>query len=76
MGNAPSSSKKRPAWNWNFKNGRAQIKPRAAAAKPAPRPLFKKLPSDDYDWWIFNPEPRKTPSRQPSRQLSRNRSRK
>lgn len=62
MGNAPSSSGNRKRskqqqqqrWNWDFKNGRAQIKPRGAAK--AQRPLFVKRPSDDYDWWIFNPD--------------------
>ena len=68
MGNAASGQagnrKKRTqqsAWNWEFKDGRAQIKPRAAAGRKAqpPRPLFRKLPSDNYDWWIFNPDPPK-----------------
>jgi hypothetical protein len=63
MGNAPSR-KRTPeaAWNWNFKNGRAAIKPRVKAPAAKPRPLFKKMPSDDYNWWIFNPDPPRRPS--------------
>lgn len=39
MGNVASSNKKKSQrWNWDIKNGRAQVKPRA---KPPPaRPLF------------------------------------
>jgi len=59
MGNAVSSNnRKKQQWNWNFKDGRAQIKPRAANKTKQPRrPLFKKQPSNDYNLWIFNPDP-------------------
>jgi len=67
MGNAVSSGnshrgKRRPQqqqqrWNWDFKDGQAKIKPRAAAKKQTKRPLFLKQPSDNYNWWIFNPDP-------------------
>lgn len=76
MGQGQSNSR----WNWEFKDGRAQIKPRKAAAPPA-RPLFRKQPSDNYDWWIFNPDPPKnrgrdgTGSRNRSRSRSRSRGR-
>lgn len=57
----------RGRWAWDFKDGRAV--PRytapaggAGAAEP-PRPLFRRLPSDNYDLWIFNPDrPRRTDS--------------
>ena len=65
MGNALSGNQKQKgrrqqknqqqAWGWEFKDGRAQIKPRAAAPSKQ-RPLFKKQPSDNYDLWIFNPD--------------------
>lgn len=63
MGNALSNqsttkkaTKKKPQhWNWDFKNGRAFVKPRRQA--PPPRPLFRRQPSDNYDLWIFNPDP-------------------
>lgn len=69
MGNAPSNqgtkrkpTKKQAAWTWEFKDGRAYIKPRAQA-EPQPRPLFRKRPSNNYNLWIFNPDP---PSRRNS----------
>lgn len=60
MGNSNSNARKgrqAAAWNWDFSSGRPQMKPRT---KPvARRPLFKPQPSDDYNWWIFNPDPPK-----------------
>jgi len=51
---------KQQQWAWEFKDGRAYIKPRGqATAKAPPRPLFRKQPSDNYEWWIFNPDPPK-----------------
>ena len=60
-----AATKRRPTqqWAWNFKDGRAYVKPaparrsgsRGGAASAARRPLFKKQPSNNYDWWIFNP---------------------
>lgn len=38
-------------WQWEYKNGRAHLKPHAPA--PRKRPLFKKQPSNNYDWYIF-----------------------
>lgn len=60
MGNAPSApNKKKPtAWEWEYKNGRMQVKPRAPGAAPK-RSLLRKQPSDNYNWWIFNPDPPK-----------------
>lgn len=70
MGNAASNGQTRQqrqqAWGWEFKDGRAQIKPRQGGGQAGSRPLFKKQPSDNYDWWIFNPDP-------PKRSNSRNR---
>lgn len=44
MGNvasAPPRKKKSQRWNWEYRNGRMQVKPRAAAKpKQPPRPLF------------------------------------
>lgn len=57
MGNAPSTNKKQKGWTWEYKNGRAQpryVQPKKSLKK---RPLFKKLPSNNYNWWIFNPDP-------------------
>lgn len=58
MGNAPSSqapkrksSRRAPpqqAWGWEYRT-----KARAVSAQK--RPLFKKQPSNNYNWWIFNP---------------------
>lgn len=63
MGNVASSQPKRQrssrrqpaqqAWGWEYKNGRMVPKARAASTKK--RPLFKKQPTNNYDWWIFNP---------------------
>ena len=63
MGNAPSSqapkrksSRRAPpqqAWGWEYRNGRMVPKARAVSAQK--RPLFKKQPSNNYNWWIFNP---------------------
>ena len=57
MGNAPSTSKKRTQWDWEYKNGRMQ--PKARVAHRPQRPLFKKQPTNNYDWWIFNPNAKK-----------------
>ena len=55
MGNASSHQR---SWDWEFKNGRANIKlgkpkPRG---KPKPKLKFKTPPKNNYDWWIFNPD--------------------
>lgn len=66
MGNveAKPKQKRKPAaaqqWDWEFKNGRAFMKPRNGQKKEQPkRPLFKRQPSDNYNLWIFNPDPPK-----------------
>ena len=70
MGQTVSSDRNRksrapqPKWNWNFSSGRPVPKYRARAQPN--RPLFKRQPSDDYNWWIGNPEPRR-PKRNTSR---------
>jgi hypothetical protein len=60
MGNAGSSNKARAGaarrWDWELRDGRLQPKARGGAAAPK-RPLFRKQPSDNYNWWIFNPDP-------------------
>lgn len=69
MGNAPSSSReKRPPsqrWNWNWSSGRPVPVMRRGGTKAAPRkrPLFKRQPSNDYDWWIGNPNRRNNSNR-------------
>lgn len=40
-----------------MRNGRLQPKPRVSSNKR--KPLFKPRPNNNYDWWIFNPNPRK-----------------
>ena len=62
MGNA--SSQTRRQWDWEFKNGRANIVFRPHNTRPSQpkKPLFKKPAPNNYDWWIFNPDPpQKTP---------------
>lgn len=72
MGNAVSAggnqrkNRQQQQWGWEFKDGRAQIKARGPAAAGKPRPLFKKQPSDNYDWWIFNPNANKRKTRRGS----------
>lgn len=63
MGNAPSQPKRQnsrrrapaaqQAWGWEYRNGR--MVPKAVGAPAKKRPLFKKQPSNNYNWWIFNP---------------------
>lgn len=57
MGNAPSRRTRQPQqhWNWEFKNGRADIVPKKKTHQPK-KPLFKKQVSNNYNWWIFNPD--------------------
>lgn len=63
MGNAPSApaknKKQPPAWEWEYRNGRMQVKPRAPAAAAKKRPLFLERRDDNYNDWIFNPDPPK-----------------
>lgn len=71
MGNAPSAPSrsqsasrrdvtKRAAtqvqWGWEFQGGRAVPKVKRQTTPKPKRPLLRKLPSDNYDWWIFNPD--------------------
>ena len=59
MGNAPSANKakkRQPAWAWEFKDGRAYIKPRRTQNGKPRRPLFKKPVNDNNDnWFLFGP---------------------
>lgn len=60
MGNAPSATdrsrgRQPQKWGWEYRNGRYQPKPVGAAAAPA-RLKWAKQRSDNYDWWIFNPD--------------------
>lgn len=57
MGNAASSSKRQ--WNWEYRNGRANLVFKQPKKSLPKKPLFKKQASNDYDWWIFNPDPPK-----------------
>ena len=73
MGNTLSSTRRRQSrrssgtttqtvWDWEFRNGRLQPKPRKTV-KTQHRPLFKRQPSNNYNWWIFNPNtPKKSKS--------------
>ncbi len=62
MGNV-QSSKKQPhkkvsrKWDWEYKNGRMVPKARrATTSSPQPsRPLFRRQRSNNYNWWIGNP---------------------
>lgn len=62
MGNASSATGRRkkkksaptPAWHWEFEDGRAQVKP-VATASPK-RPLFRRQPSDNFNWYIMGEE--------------------
>ena len=58
-GNRPRQKKKKaPAvamWGWELKNGVMQ--PKALKQPVKPRPLFKRQASDNYNWWIGNPDP-------------------
>lgn len=49
--NTRARARAKPQWEWDVKNGRMQ--PRAVSTAPPRRPLFKKQPNDDYDWYIF-----------------------
>lgn len=58
MGNAVSANaSKKKKWEWEHKDGR--LVPKYTKAQQQHRPLFKRQPSDDMDWWIGNPEPRR-----------------
>lgn len=53
MGNAVSAqAKKKQRWDWEFKNGRAQVKPRARPAAPK-RPLLLRRPSNNYKFSLW-----------------------
>jgi hypothetical protein len=57
MGNAHSATgQRRPQqkWAWEYRNGRYQPKA-VAAVTTKPKLKWVKQPSDNHDWWIFNP---------------------
>lgn len=64
MGNVQSSKKQQShkkasrKWDWEYKNGRMVPKARrpTTSSHSAPsRPLFRRQRSNNYNWWIGNP---------------------
>lgn len=54
---AAANRKQQTEWDWEYRNGRLQ--PKARVTQRPQRPLFKKQPSNNYEWWIFNPNSNK-----------------